>query len=90
MTSTFAFDIAQFFPLLNHCMLPLILEKAEFDPKVIHFFSNYLVERKTQYFWNNFFSPFFNVDIGVGQGLVLSSILSALYLALVFIFWTNA
>jgi len=84
MTSTFAFDITQFFPSLNHCMLPLILEKAEFDPKVICFFSNYLIGRKTQYFWNNFSSPFFNVDIGVRQGLVLSPILSTLYLALVF------
>lgn len=49
-TSTLAFDIAQFFPSLNHCLLPHILSKAGFDPKVKHFFSNYLVRRKTQYF----------------------------------------
>ena len=66
MTSTLVFDIAQFFPSLNHQLLLLILKKAIFDPKVECFFSNYLVGRKTWYFWNSFSSPFFNVDIGVG------------------------
>ena len=32
------------------------------------------------YFWNNFMSPIFNINIGVGQGSVLTPILSALYL----------
>jgi len=76
-----AFDIAQFFPSLNHWLLSLILRKAGFDPKVNYFFSNYLVERKTWYLWNNFSSPFFNIDVGVGQGSALSPILSVLYLA---------
>jgi len=30
-TSTLAFDIAQFFPSLNHYLLSLILEKVGFD-----------------------------------------------------------
>ena len=81
MTSTLAFDIAQFFPLLNHQILLLIFRKGEFDSKVKQFFFNYLVERKIQYFWNNFSSPFFNVDVGVGQDSTLSPILSVLYLA---------
>jgi len=81
MTSILAFDIAQFFPFLNHCLFPHILHKAGFDTKIEHFFSNYLVRRKTQYCWNNFSSSFFNVDIGIGQGSALSTILSALYLA---------
>ena len=76
-----AFDIAQFFSFLNHLLFFHIIRKAGFDPKVAFFFSNYLVERKTQYFWNNFSFSFFNVDIGVGQGSALSSILSVLYLA---------
>ena len=79
-TSTLIFNIAQFFPLLNHHLLTLIPRKADFDSHVIKFFSNYLIGRKTQYFWNSFSSLYFNVDIGVGQGLALSSILSALYL----------
>jgi len=41
------------------------------------FFSNYLIGRKTWYLWNNFISPFFNIDIGVRQG-------SALYILLIF------
>ena len=81
-TSTLAFDISQFFPSLNYCLLPCILRKASFDLKIVQFFSNYLVGRKTWYFWNDFSSPLFNVNVGVGQGSVLSPILSALYLTL--------
>ena len=47
ITSTLAFDIVQFFPSLNHCLLSYILSKASFDSKIEYFFSNYLVERKT-------------------------------------------
>jgi len=79
-TSTLAFDIAQFFPSLNHRLLFLILGKAGFNPKVVQFFSHYLVDRKTFYFWNNFSFCLFDVNVGVGQGLALSSIISALYL----------
>jgi len=82
-TSTLAFNISQFFPSLNHCLLPHILRKAGFDPKVVCFFSNYLISRKTCYFWNSFSSHFFNVDIVVEQGSALSPILSTLYLALI-------
>ena len=80
-TSMLVFDIVQFFPSLNHQLLLLILNKAGFDPKVTTFFQNYLVGRKTKYLWNSFSSPFFNVDVGVGQGSALSPILSVLYLS---------
>ena len=83
-TNTLTFDIIQFFLSLNHQILPLILNKTGFDPKISHFFSNYLVGRKTKYLWNDFSSPFFDVNIDIGQGLVLSPILSVLYLSLVF------
>ena len=82
LMSTLAFDIAQFFPSLNHRLLFLILGKAGFDPKVVQFFSYYLVDRKTSYFWNNFPSCLFDVNMGVGQESALFSILSALYLLL--------
>ena len=49
-TSTLVFDISQFFPSLNHCLLPCILRKAGFDPKIVCFFSNYIVGRKTWFF----------------------------------------
>jgi len=48
--STLAFDIAQFFPLLNHHLLTLIMKKAGFNNHIVSFFANYLVDRKTNYF----------------------------------------
>jgi len=82
MTSILAFDILQFFPSLNYQLLSLILEKVGLDPKVFSFFENYLVRRKMSYVWNNLHSPFFEVNIRVGQGSALSPILSALYFSL--------
>jgi len=78
-----AFDIAQFFPLLNHYLLLLILEKVGFNSKISIFFQDYLVGRKTKYLWNSFSSPF-NVNIGIGYGSTLFPILSALYLSPIF------
>ena len=80
-TSSLAFDISQFFPSLNHNLLVHILGKAGFDPKVLTFFANYLVKRRTSYMWNNLSSPMFDINIGVGQGSALSPILSSLYLS---------
>ena len=88
-TSILAFDITQFFPLLNHHLFSSILIKASFKLKVLTFFQNYLVGRKTKYLWNDFSFPFFNVDIGVGQGSALSPILSALYLSPIFYIFEN-
>jgi len=81
MTSTLVFDIAQFFPSLNHHLLSAILGKAGFDSKVVSFISNYLVNRKMSYFWNNFSSYLYDINMGVDQGSALSPILSALYLS---------
>jgi len=81
-TSTLVFDISQFFPSLNHRLLVHILEKAGLCPKVMNFFVNYLVQRSTKYLWNDLSSPFFEVNVGVGQGSALSPILSTLYLSL--------
>ena len=83
-TSILAFNIAQFFPSLNHQLLSLILDKAGLNQKVSAFFKNYLVSRKTKYLWNGFLSPFCNVDVSVGQGSASSPILSALYLSPIF------
>ena len=79
-TSTLTFDISQFFSSLNHCLLTLILEKVDLEPRVSSFFANYLVKRKMNYVWNDLLSPDFKVNIRVGQGSALSPILSALYL----------
>ena len=80
-SSSLAFDISQFFPSLNYNLLIHILDKAGFDPKVMFFFANYLVSRKTKYMWNDFSFPQFNVNVGVSQGSALSLILSSLYLS---------
>ena len=81
-TSTLVFDISQFFPSLNHNLLMSILSKVGLESKVTTFFANYLIQRKTNYIWNNLQSPDFEVNVGVGQGSALSPILSALYLTL--------
>ena len=78
------FDIVQFFSFLNHHLLPIILDKADFNLKISQFFSNYLINKHTQYVWNNFVSSFFRADVGVNQGSALLPILSALYIAPVF------
>ena len=49
-TSTFIFDIAKFFPSLNHWLLSLIMKKAGFNNWIMLFFMNYLIDRKTTYF----------------------------------------
>ena len=80
-TSVVAFDIAQFFPSLNHSMLTMILQHSGFADCLASFFSDYLVSRSTQYSWNSFLSNACDTDVGVGLGLALSSILSVLYIA---------
>ena len=80
-TSIIAFDIAQFFPSLNHSMLTLILSHFCFANCIVDFFSDYLVDRSTQYSWNSILSGACDTDIGMGQGSTLSPILSALYIA---------
>jgi len=65
-TSILAFNIVQFFLLLNHQLLLQILNKESFDPKVLLFFQNYLVGRRTKYYWNSFSFSFFDIDVGVG------------------------
>ena len=80
-TNTLTFDIVQFFPSLNYCLLTFILKEAGFNNYIISFFANYLMDRKINYLWKNFSSPTFDVNIGMSQGSVLSPILLALYLS---------
>jgi len=82
--STLVFNIVQFFLFLNHQLLLYILDRTGFNPRISHFFSDYRINRKTQYLWNSFTFPFFNVDVSIGQGSTLSPILFILYLFLIF------
>ena len=63
-TSTLVFDIAQFFPLLNHHFMSLILDKVGFGPQVINFFSNYLVNRKPLIFGIIFLHSYLTLMLG--------------------------
>ena len=76
-----AFDIAQFFPSINHSVLLEIVARSGFPACVGNFFQSYLVGRRTTYRWGNFSSGDFPSDVGVGQGSALSPVLSALCLA---------
>jgi hypothetical protein len=80
-TSVVAFDLAQFFPFINHDVLLSILDKQGFTPEVVAFFRSYLVDQFTCYAWDADLSPEFPSSIGVGQGSALSPILLALCLA---------
>jgi hypothetical protein len=46
-TSVVAFDLALFFPSINHDVLLSILDKQGFAPEVVAFFRPYLVDRFT-------------------------------------------
>jgi len=61
-------------------MLTSILRHFCFANCIVDFFSNYLIDRSTQYSWNSFLSGVCDVDVGIEQGSALSSILSALYI----------
>ena len=80
-TSVIVFNVAQFFPSLNHSFLFLCLEKVGLNPNIINFFNSYHTEHTTTYTWNSFSSPVFNTSIGVGQGSALSPIISVMYMA---------
>jgi hypothetical protein len=75
-----AFDLAQFFPAINHDVLLSILDKQGFAPEVVVFFKFYLVDQFTHYAWDNDLSLEFPSSIGVGQGSALTPILLALCL----------
>ena len=50
-----------------------------FNTNVRGFFNSYHLGHSTTYSWNNFSFLSFNTNVRIGQGSVLSSILSAIY-----------
>jgi len=62
----------------------MILDKAGFNSRISSFFSNYLINRRTQYVWNNFTFSSFKTDVDISQSSILSLILSVLYIASIF------
>ena len=61
-------------------MLTSILSYFSFVNCIVDFFSDYLVDRFTQYSWNLFISGAYDANVGIKQESVLFSILSALYI----------
>src|SRR6185369_2918659 len=80
-TSVLAFDLANFFPSLNHEILAKVLQISGYSPTITNFFRSYLVGRRTKFSWEGEVSPSFAAEAGVGQGSALSPILAVLYLA---------
>ncbi|RXW14702.1 hypothetical protein EST38_g11150 [Candolleomyces aberdarensis] len=64
-TSIVAFDVAQFFPSINHQFLLAVLKKQGFHSKVTKFFGSYLVDRFTSYAWNCNTSDPRRADVGL-------------------------
>ncbi|THH16914.1 hypothetical protein EUX98_g9226 [Antrodiella citrinella] len=79
--SMLLFDIAQFYPSINHDLLGAIMSKQGFHPRYVAFFDNYLKDRKTKIRFQKNFSEDIDTPLGVGQGSALSPILSGLYIA---------
>ncbi|CAA7262567.1 unnamed protein product [Cyclocybe aegerita] len=80
-TSMLAFDIAQFFPSINHEMFMAVLCKQGFSPILVDFFASYLVGHSTVYCWNTFQSDLQSTDVGVGHGSALLPVISGLFIA---------
>ena len=78
-TSTLAFNIAQFFPLLNYQLLLLIVDKARFNPRISNFFSNYSLTEKPS------MSGITLSLLNLGQMYIWAKILSSLPFYLLFI-----
>ena len=68
-------------------MLTGILRKQGFAPHLCNFFQNYLSGRQTQFVFNGKTLDPTDFTVGVGQGSVLSPILSGLYIALILHKW---
>ena len=80
-TSVVAFDLAQYFPSLNHSAVTLILDHMGFADSLVNFIADYLVGRSTSFLRDHKLSDPFPCDVGVGQGSALSPIISGLYLS---------
>ncbi|CDO70323.1 hypothetical protein BN946_scf184843.g12 [Trametes cinnabarina] len=82
VTSCLAFDVAQFFPSMNHDLLCRILERYGFAPRLINFFRSYLGGRVSCFRWGRASSPWFDLPaVGAGQGSALSPVLTNIYLS---------
>ncbi|KAL7283508.1 hypothetical protein ACG7TL_002941 [Trametes sanguinea] len=82
VTSCLAFDVAQFFPSMNHDLMCRILERYGFSERIVRFFRHYLSGRVSCFRWGRASSPWFDLPaVGAGQGSALSPILTNIYIS---------
>ena len=83
VTGCLAFDVAQFFPSMQHDLLIQILARYGFDPAYQAFFRSYLADRSTRFVWGSRTSDrtFAAPGVGAGQGSALSPILTNIYIS---------
>nr|VWO98329.1 Phosducin domain-containing protein [Ganoderma boninense] len=79
VTTMVGFDVAQFFPSINHDLLIAICERRGFAPIFIRWLRAYFLPRSSSFrFGNDFSPPFACPSVGVGQGSSLSPTFSGI------------
>ena len=83
VTGCLAFDVAQFFPSMQHDLLVRILARYSFDPAYQNFFRSYLADRSTRFVWGSRTSErtYAAPGVGAGQGSALSPVLTNIYIS---------
>ena len=76
-----AFDVAQFFPSIDHDALLTILEYQGFAKEVIQIIKTYLRNRTTSYCFGQLSDGMFDLSFGLPQGDGPSPTLASLYIA---------
>ena len=79
VTTMIGFDVAQFFPSINHELLISICERRGFSPIFIKWLRAYFLPRSSSFRFGNNSSPNFECpQVGVGQGSALSPTFSGI------------
>ncbi len=76
-----AFDVAQFFPSIDHEALLTILAFQGFAKEVVQIFKSYLHNRTTSYFFGQLTGGMFDLPFGIPQGDGPSPTLASLFIA---------
>ena len=87
--STLAFNIVQFFPLLNHQILSLILAKARFNHKVSTFLETTSLNEKLNTYETTFLLPFVMQILEPAKGQPSLQFFQSSIFLLFFIFWKS-
>ena len=78
--SVCALDLSKAFDRMNHSALLIKLMKRNFPIQIIEILETWFAVTLTCVKWNNYFSTFFRLNVGVRQGGVLSPLLFAIFI----------